>query len=34
MITVRIFSRYVDTFEAEDEIDLDAIAKQLQALRS
>lgn len=24
--------RYVDTFEAEDEIDLDAIAKQLQAL--
>ncbi|MFX6517814.1 N-6 DNA methylase, partial [Acinetobacter baumannii] len=22
--------RYVDTFEAEDEIDLDAIAKQLQ----
>lgn len=24
--------RYVDTFEAEAEIDLDAIAKQLQAL--
>ena len=24
--------RYVDTFEAEVEIDLDAIAKQLQAL--
>ena len=24
--------RYVDTFEAEDEIDLDAIAQQLQAL--
>ncbi|RYL29577.1 type I restriction-modification system subunit M [Acinetobacter piscicola] len=26
--------RYVDTFEAEDEIDLDAIAKQLQALEA
>ena len=24
--------RYVDTFEAEDEIDLNAIAKQLKAL--
>ncbi|MNF03042.1 hypothetical protein D3C80_2022880 [compost metagenome] len=24
--------RYVDTFETEDEIDLDAIAQQLQAL--
>jgi type I restriction enzyme M protein len=26
--------RYVDTFEAEDEIDLNAIAKQLKALSS